>query len=122
EGSRVALLYILGLGAGASVLTGDLVNVDLALMVMPRRVRRACELVSAALVSAFGFMLIPGAWTFTESGAMQTSPVLRVRMDSVFASTLCFAVLLAIFGLVKFIEVLLGVADPELPKHQAGEV
>ena len=31
EVSRLTLMYILGLGVGASVLTGDLVNVDLAL-------------------------------------------------------------------------------------------
>lgn len=117
EASRVTLLYILGLGVGASVLTGDLVNVDLALMVMPKRVRRLCELVSSALVSLFGFLIVRGAWEFTESGAMQTSPVLQIRMDFVFASTLFFAVLLGVFGLVKFLEVLLGVPDPELPAH-----
>src|SRR3989339_587927 len=61
EASRVTLLYIVGLGVGASVLTGDLVNVDLALVLMPRSVRRICELTSAALVSLFGFFMVPGS-------------------------------------------------------------
>ena len=41
ETSRVALLYIMGLGVGASFLTGDLVNVDLVLMVreIPQRLQ-----------------------------------------------------------------------------------
>lgn len=117
EISRLTLMYILGLGVGASVLTGDLVNVDLALMVMPKPVRRFCELVSAALVSAFGFMLVPGAWEFTTLGAMQTSPALQMPMQYVFASMSFFAVLLGIFGLVKFIQVLFGVRDSELTPH-----
>ena len=46
ETSRVALLYIMGLGVGASFLTGDLVNVDLVLMVMPKGLRRFFEIKS----------------------------------------------------------------------------
>ncbi len=122
ETSRVALLYILGLGVGASVLTGDLVNVDMALMVMPKPLRRFCELASSALVSMFGFLLVPGAWEFTVSGAMQTSPALELQMQYVFASMLFFAVLLGVFGLVKFLEVLLGVPETELTPHTPGKV
>ena len=119
EASRVTLLYIVGLGVGASVLTGDLVNVDLALMLMPKSVRRFCELVSAALVSLFGFFLVPGAWEFTVSGAMQTSPTLETPMQYIFGSMLIFAVLLGIFGLVKFIQILFAVPGKELtpPTH-----
>ncbi len=122
EASRVTLMYILGLGVGASVLTGDLVNVDLALMIMPKPVRRLCELVSSALVSLFGFMLVPGAWEFTELGAMQTSPSLQIPMQYIFASMLFFAVLLGVFGLVKFLEVLLGIPETELTSHSSSEV
>lgn len=122
EASRVTLLYIVGLGVGASVLTGDLVNVDLALMLMSKAVRRWCELASAALVSLFGFLLIPGAWEFTVSGAMQTSPILETPMQYIFASMLFFAVLLGLFGLVKFIKILFAVPETELPSHAATKV
>lgn len=122
EVSRLTLMYILGLGVGASVLTGDLVNVDLALMIMPKPVRRFCELASAALVSLFGFMLVPGAREFTELGAMQTSPSLQLPMQYIFASMLFFAVLLGVFGLVKFLEVLLGIPETELTPHSSAEV
>lgn len=119
EASRVTLLYIVGLGVGASVLTGDLVNVDLALMVMPKSVRRICDLTSAALVSLFGFFLVPGAWEFTVSGSMQTSPTLETPMQYIFGSMLLFSVLLGIFGLVKFIDILSAVSGKELtpPTH-----
>lgn len=117
EASRVTLLYIVGLGAGASVLTGDLVNVDLALMVMPDGLRRFCELLSTALVSAFGFFLVPGAWEFTVSGTMQTSPTLDTPMQYIFASMLLFAVLLGVFGLIKFIEILLAPNGKNLNSH-----
>lgn len=122
EASRVTLLYIMGLGVGASVLTGDLVNVDLALMLMPKSVRRFCELISAALVSLFGFLLVPGAWEFTVSGAMQTSPILDTPMQYIFASMLLFAFLLGVFGLVKFIELLFGIPETELTPHAPTEV
>ena len=115
EASRVALLYIVGLGTGASVLTGDLVNVDLALMVMPKAMRKFCELASAVLVSAFGFFLVPGAWEFTQSGTMQTSPTLETPMQYIFASMPVFAVLLGTFGLVKVVQLVTGSADSELP-------
>ena len=114
EASRVTLLYIVGLGVGASVLTGDLVNVDLALVLMPRSVRRICELTSAALVSLFGFFMVPGAWEFTVSGAMQTSPTLETPMQYIFGSMLFFAVLLGTFGLVKFLDVLFVIPGKEL--------
>lgn len=120
EASRVTLLYIVGLGVGASVITGDLVNVDLALMIMPKPLRRFCELASAALVSIFGFFLVPGAWEFTLSGAMQTSPTLEAPMQYIFASMLLFAVLLGVFGLVKFIEILTACrGDESLPYTKA---
>lgn len=117
ETSRVALLYIMGLGVGASFLTGDLVNVDLALMVMPKGLRRFCEILSAGLVSAFGFLLVPGAWEFTVSGAMQTSPVLGIQMQYVFACVLFFSVLLGVFGLIKFIKILLNAPAAESAAH-----
>lgn len=122
EAARVTLLYIVGLGVGASVLTGDLVNVDLALMIMPEWMRRICALISAALVSAFGFFLVPGAWEFTQSGAMQTSPTLETPMQYIFASMLLFAVLLGVFGLVKFVQVLGRVGDKPSTPHAQTEV
>ena len=117
ETSRVALLYIMSLGVGASFLTGDLVNVDLALMVMPKRLRRFCEIVSAALVSAFGFLLVPGAWEFTVSGTMQTSPTLQIQMQYVFGCVMFFSVLLGVFGMIKFINILLNAPGMEPVPH-----
>lgn len=122
ETSRVALLYIMGLGVGASLLTGDLVNVDLALMVMPKGLRRFCELLSAALVSAFGFLIIPGSWEFTVSGTMQTSPVLQIQMQYVFACVLFFSVLLGVFGLIKFLKILLDVPAAKPTAHSPTKV
>lgn len=106
EFSRVSLLFIMALGAGASFLTGDLVNVDLALMVMPKGLRRFFELLSTALVAGFGFLLVPGSWIFTESGAIQTSPILGIQMHYIFGSMFIFSLLLGLFGVVKFIRML----------------
>ena len=117
EASRFALLYMVGLGVGAAVLTGDLVNVDLALTVMSKSLRRFCELTSAALVSIFGAFLIPGAWEFTASGTMQTSPAIQTPMQYIFAFMLLFSILLSFFGLVKFIRIWNSVPGNELMHH-----
>lgn len=117
EASRVSLLFIMSLGVGASFLTGDLVNVDLALMLMPPGARRFFELLSTLLVSVFSFMLVPGAWGFTVSGSWQTSPILGVQMQYVFVSMLIFAVLLGVFGMVKFIRILKHVPASQPTTH-----
>ncbi|WP_319238394.1 TRAP transporter small permease [uncultured Propionivibrio sp.] len=117
EASRVSLLFIMSLGVGASFLTGDLVNVDLALMLMPPGVRRFFELLSTLLVSVFSFMLVPGAWDFTVSGSWQTSPILGVQMQYVFVSMLIFAVLLGVFGMLKFIRILKHVPASQPTNH-----
>lgn len=119
ESSRVSLLFIMSLGVGASILTGDLVNVDLAVMTMPKRMRRFCELASSALVALFGLMLIPGSWDFTVSGSWQTSPILQLQMQYVYVSMLLFSLLITVFGFVKFLEVLLGTEDPEFGHNKA---
>lgn len=103
EASRVSLLFIMALGVGASFLTGDLVNVDLALMIMPPSIRRFFELLSTGLVAAFGLLLVPGSWVFMESGVIQTSPILGIQMHYVYSSMFIFSLLLGVFGVVKFI-------------------
>ncbi len=117
EASRVSLLFIMSLGVGASFLTGDLVNVDLALMLMPPGLRRFFDLLSTLLVSVFSFMLVPGAWEFTVSGSWQTSPILGVQMQYVFVSMLIFSVLLGVFGIVKFIRILQHVPVSQPTSH-----
>ncbi len=117
EASRVSLLFIMSLGVGASFLTGDLVNVDLALMLMPPGLRRFFDLLSTLLVSLFSFMMVPGAWDFTVSGSWQTSPILGLQMHYVFASMLIFAVLLGLFGIVKLIRILQHVPVSQPTSH-----
>ncbi|HSK40891.1 MAG TPA: TRAP transporter small permease subunit, partial [Arenibaculum sp.] len=80
ELSRVALLYLVAIGGGLSIRTGDLVNVDLlisSLKPKPRRwLARGIALCSAIFVAA----LIPSAWRFVSIGGLQTSPTLGSGM------------------------------------------
>lgn len=117
ETARVSLLFLMAFGIGAAVLTGDLVNVDLVQMILPKPVKRVCELIAAASVSAFGFLLVPASWEFMQMGEMQTSPVLEIRMDYIFVTMPIFSALLGLFGLVKFIELLANVRETEFPSH-----
>ena len=48
---------------------------------------------------------------------MQTSPVLQVQMQYIFGCVMFFSVLLGVFGLIKFINILLNVPVAEPAAH-----
>ena len=110
EMSRFTLLFIAGFGAGLAVLSGDLVNVDLALMMMPKSIRGFFEKISALLVAAFGFAMIPASLEYTESGMWQTSPTLAFPMHYVFISMTFLTTMLGFYGVIKFLR-LIGVCQ-----------
>ena len=74
EVTRYALLYVAGFGAGASLWTGAMVNVDLLSEHLPGHWPWRLRLLSALAVLFFAVILIEPAWRFTKIGMMQTSP------------------------------------------------
>ena len=108
ELTRFALLYMVALGAGLSLRSGDLVNVDIVLEMVPRPVRRGLEVAGAAATAVFALILIPPSLQFMRVGAFQTSPALGWRMDWIFASMLLAAVMLALFGVVRAVDAARG--------------
>ena len=95
-------------GAGLSLRSGDLVNVDIVLEMVPRPVRRGLEVAGAAATAVFALILISPSLKFMQVGVFQTSPALGWRMDWVFASMLLAVLMLALFGVVRAVDVARG--------------
>ncbi len=103
ELSRFALMFLVAFGVGLAIRSGDLVNVDLFLNVMPATVRRILETIAYTLTAALGMVIFMPALDFMAIGEMQTSPALGWRMDAIFLAMPLAAAMLAVFGVEKAI-------------------
>ena len=111
ELSRYLLLYMVAFGIGLSLMTGELVNVDLLQETVPESVAWVMRLVATVLTGILGAVMILPAWRFTKIGSFQESPSLRWPMDIIHASILVLSVLLCLFALLRVISMLAGVDD-----------
>ena len=116
ELTRFALLYLAAIGAGLSLRSGELVNVDVVSEAMPERVSWVLRLISAALVALLGLYLLPMAWRFTMIGNFQTSPALGLQMSFVHVTVFLMLALLAFFAVLRVIGMLAGTDDGR-PAH-----
>lgn len=111
EASRYLLLYMTAFGVGLSLLTGELVNVDLLQEAVSERVSWWMRLFAAAFTAVIGAVMIFPAWRFTQIGAFQRAPSLRWSMDYIHASVLVLSVLLFLFALLRVVGMLAGTED-----------
>ncbi len=111
ELSRYLLLYLVAFGVGLSLVTGELVNVDLLQETVSEKTAWVMRLLAAAFTAVLGAVMIWPAWAFTKIGAFQQSPSLRWPMDIIHASVLVLSVLLCLFALLRVIAMLAGVDD-----------
>jgi TRAP-type C4-dicarboxylate transport system permease small subunit len=103
EVTRYSLLYMIAFGTGLSMLSGDLVNVDLFVEWLPERPRRffAClAFLVTALLSAF---ILKPTYDFASIGALQTSPAIGISMIWVYSSMVVLVVLMFLFAVVAAI-------------------
>lgn len=108
ELTRYALLYTVAFGAGLSMLTGNLVNVDLFIELLPGKGRRIATAVALLFTSVFAALLIEPSYQYAQIGAFQTSPTLDIRMTWVFYTMLLLVVLLSLFSLVAAVRILVA--------------
>ncbi len=120
ELTRFALLYLAAFGAGLSLQSGDLVNVDIVSESLPAPWPKYLRMLSALLTAALCAILIMPAWKYTSIGAMQTSPALAWRMDFIHASVLVMLTSLMIFSAARALSILVGNSDG-LPQNQIEE-
>ena len=111
ELSRFALLYLAALGVGLSVVSGDLVNVDIVCEALPYRLPWILRFVSAAISLVLSVGLVIPAWKYTIIGRLQTSPALGLRMDSVHITVLVLLLSLAFFSLLRVLNMVYGISD-----------
>ncbi len=110
ELTRFALLYLTAFGVGVSLLSGDLVNVDIICDALPGRLPWLLQLVSAVIIAFLCGALLEPAWRFTEIGAFQTSPALGWQMNYIHASVLFLLGSLGLFALIRISTLLMDVS------------
>lgn len=103
ELTRFSMLYMVAFGAGLSLRSGDLVNVDVVCENLPGKWPWRLRLVSAALTALLCVYLIPPAWKYVSIGAMQTSPAMTLRMDFVHFTVFGLLVTLLLFAVFRVI-------------------
>ncbi|RLJ41009.1 TRAP-type C4-dicarboxylate transport system permease small subunit [Litoreibacter meonggei] len=106
ELTRYALLYVAAFGVGLSLLSGDLVNVDVICEFLPGEWPRRLRLISASITVVLCLALIGPAWKYTAIGARQTSPAMGLRMDFVHASVLLLLLLLLAFAALRVVSMI----------------
>jgi len=106
ELTRYALLYVAAFGVGLSLLSGDLVNVDVICEFLPGEWPRRLRLFSATVTVLLCLILLGPAWKYTSIGVLQTSPAMGLRMDFVHVSILVLLVLLLVFSALRVVSML----------------
>ncbi|RPE66572.1 TRAP-type C4-dicarboxylate transport system permease small subunit [Pacificibacter maritimus] len=101
ELTRYAMLYLVAFGAGLSLRSGDLVNVDIVCEALPRRWPRRLRLLSALATALLCAILIAPAWKYVSIGAFQTSPAMGLRMDLVHFSIFLLLCVLFVFAALR---------------------
>ena len=106
ELTRYALLYLAAFGVGLSLLSGDLVNVDVICEFLPGEWPRRLRLFSATVTVLLCLILLGPAWKYTSIGVLQTSAAMGLRMDFVHVSILVLLVLLLVFSGLRVVSML----------------
>lgn len=101
ELTRYALLYIAAIGAGLSLRSGDLVNVDVLCESFGEKWSRRLRLTSTVLTAAMCLVLIVPAWRFVSIGFIQTSPAMGLQMAYVHFSVFALLAVLFIFAALR---------------------
>ena len=111
ELTRFAMLYMVAFGAGLSLRSGDLVNVDIFCENTPGNWPWRLRLISAALTAMLCAYLILPAWKYVSIGAMQTSPAMTLRMDFVHFTVFGLLVTLLLFSAFRVIRMVFAGND-----------
>lgn len=114
ELTRYAMLYMVAFGAGLSLRSGDLVNVDVVCDALGGRWPWRLRLISAAATAGLCAYLVPAAWKYVSIGALQTSPAMAVRMDYVHFSVMALLILLCLFAFFRVLRMIF-LGDDGLP-------
>lgn len=111
ELTRYALLYTAAFGAGLSLRSGELVNVDIVSESLPGRWSWLLRLFCAFLTAGLCVIIIGPAWQYVSIGALQTSPAMSLRMDFVHFSVFLLLVILLLFSVLRIVAMILSGED-----------
>ena len=108
ELTRFAMLYMVAFGAGLSLRSGDLVNVDMVCELPAAPWPWRLRLLSALLTFLLCAFLVPVSWKYVSIGSLQTSPAMGLRMDFVHLSITALLAILGLFAALRVISMISG--------------
>lgn len=103
ELTRYALLYMAAIGAGLSLRSGDLVNVDLVYKAVSEVWIRRLRLFSAGATAFMCAVLLAPAWRYVKIGELQTSPAMGLRMNYVHFAAFAMLLILLVFAVLRIL-------------------
>ena len=106
ELTRYLFIYAICFGAPLALLRNEFINVDIILVRMSNSFRRYYEVVIyVAILLLSGVMIFEG-YNFTLIGHNQTSATMPFQMSLIHAAILIMSVFLAIYSIVKIIDLI----------------
>lgn len=105
EVTRYALLYTIAFGTGLSMLSGDLVNVDLFLEFLSEKPRRFFACLALLVTAVFSALIVKPTYDFAQIGGLQTSPAIGISMIWVYYSMVVLVTLMFLFAVVAAVRV-----------------
>lgn len=111
ELTRYALLYVAAIGAGLSLKSGDLVNVDIFCEAFGKVWSWRFRLLATALTAIMCAVLLMPAWQYVSIGAFQTSPAMGLQMTYVHFSVFALLAILLIFAVLRIIAMVIRKDD-----------
>lgn len=104
ELSRYLFIYMVALAVGTVLRKNRNISVELFHHRLGVRARAAYQALICLTIAAFAWVVLPHAWQFSQNGAWQIAPTLKIPMLYIFFATVAMFGLLLIYAIIGFLE------------------
>ncbi|AWU97688.1 TRAP transporter small permease [Azospirillum ramasamyi] len=101
EVARFALVQLVAFSCGLALLRGELVNVDMFILLLPKPAQWAVARLVDVAVLVFAVAIIPGAWDYVVGSLGERARSINMPMIWVYVVTLIIPVSLAFFSIAR---------------------
>lgn len=101
EVARFALVHLVAFSCGLALLRGELVNVDMFILLLPKPLQWAVARTVDLAILVFAVAIIPGAWDYVVGSVGERARSINVPMIWVYVVTLIIPVSLAFFSIAR---------------------
>jgi TRAP-type C4-dicarboxylate transport system permease small subunit len=101
EAARIFFVYTVAFAGGLAVKANAFVYVDTFVNMLPKKVQLIIKMCIHLIIVAFMGIIAYHSTTYIQVGSIQLSPVLRIRMSYVFASTFIVSFFIGIYSAIE---------------------